>query len=134
MGEVRVGDRVLGADGRPTTVVAATDVLTDRPCYEVHFSDGSVIVADAQHQWLTTDRAARRLGERGEARVRTTEELARTVRCATADRRLNHAVVNAAPLDLPAADLPVPPYALGVWLGDGTSAAAHARKSTRLNS
>ncbi|MEX5720392.1 replicative DNA helicase [Geodermatophilus maliterrae] len=124
MGEVRVGDRVLGADGRPTTVVAATDVMTDRPCYEVHFSDGSVIVADAQHQWLTTDRAARRLGERGEARVRTTEELARTVRCATADRRLDHAVVNAAPLDLPEADLPVPPYALGIWLGDGTSAAA----------
>lgn len=125
MGEVGVGDRVLGADGRPTTVVAATDVLTDRPCYEVHFSDGTVIVADARHQWVTTDRAARRLGERGEARVRTTEELARTVHCATADRRLNHAVVNAAPLDLPAADLPVPPYALGVWLGDGTSAAAH---------
>ncbi|MGY1832108.1 replicative DNA helicase [Geodermatophilus sp. SYSU D01180] len=124
MGAVRVGDRVLGADGRPTTVVAATDVMTDRLCYEVHFSDGSVIVADAQHQWLTTDRAARRLGERGEARVRTTEELARSVRCATADRRLNHAVVNAAPLDLPEADLPVPPYALGVWLGDGTSAAA----------
>ncbi|SFO31471.1 replicative DNA helicase [Geodermatophilus obscurus] len=124
MGEVAVGDRVLGADGRPTTVVAATGVLTDRPCYEVHFSDGSVVVADALHQWVTTDRAARRLGERGEARVRTTEELARTLRCATADRRLNHAVVNAEPLDLPAADLPLPPYALGVWLGDGTSAAA----------
>ncbi|MGY1665142.1 replicative DNA helicase [Geodermatophilus sp. SYSU D00696] len=124
MGEVCVGDRVLGADGRPTTVVAATDVMTGRPCYEVHFSDGSVVVADAQHQWVTTDRAARRLGERGEARVRTTEELARTLRCATADRRLNHAVANAAPLDLPAADLPLPPYALGVWLGDGTSAAA----------
>ena len=28
------------------------------------------------------------------------------------------------PLELPEADLPVPPYALGVWLGDGTSAAA----------
>ncbi|SNS79959.1 replicative DNA helicase [Geodermatophilus saharensis] len=125
MGEITVGDRVLGADGRPTTVVAATGVMTDRPCYEVHFSDGSMIVADGQHQWVTTDRAARRLGARGQARVRTTEELARTLRCATADRRLNHAVSNAAPLDLPAADLPVPPYALGVWLGDGTSAAAH---------
>ncbi|MGY1694156.1 replicative DNA helicase [Geodermatophilus sp. SYSU D00814] len=124
MGEIAVGDRVLGADGRPTTVVAATGVMTDRPCYEVHFSDGTVVVADARHQWVTTDRAARRLGARGQARVRTTEELARTVRCATADRRLNHAVVNAAPLDLPTADLPVPPYALGVWLGDGTSAAA----------
>src|SRR6185312_176278 len=27
MGEVRVGDLLLGADGRPTTVIAATDVM-----------------------------------------------------------------------------------------------------------
>ncbi|MGY1811272.1 replicative DNA helicase [Blastococcus sp. SYSU D00820] len=137
MGEIRVGDRVLGSDGRPTTVVAATDVMTGRPCYEVHFSDGSVIVADAQHQWLTEDRASRksaqaaRVGysrhrsQRTVAAVRTTEELARTVRLATRDARLNHSVTNAAPLDLPEADLPLPPYALGVWLGDGTSEAAH---------
>ena len=31
MGEVQVGDQLMGADGRPTTVVAATEVLTDRP-------------------------------------------------------------------------------------------------------
>src|SRR3954463_3351938 len=60
MGDVQVGDLLLGADGCPTRVVAATEVLTDRPCYEVEFSDGSVIVADAQHEWLTWTRAARR--------------------------------------------------------------------------
>ena len=53
MGEVRVGDRLFDAQGRPTTVVAATDVMRDRPCYEVTFSDGSVIVADAEHLWVT---------------------------------------------------------------------------------
>ncbi|MFD0899405.1 replicative DNA helicase [Actinomadura sediminis] len=57
MGEVRVGDRLIGADGRPTRVVAATDVMHDRPCYEIEFSDGEVIVADAGHQWRTTARA-----------------------------------------------------------------------------
>jgi len=136
MGEIAVGERVMGSDGRPTTVVAATEVLTDRPCFEVHFSDGSVIVADAQHQWLTETRTSRRSAQQAAtgynryrsqrtfAQVRTTEEIARTVRCATKDARLNHSVTNAQPLDLPAADLPVPPYALGVWLGDGTSAAA----------
>ena len=60
MGEVAVGDRLLGADGHPTTVVAATEVMRGRPCYEVEFSDGTVIVADAEHQWRTTTRAARR--------------------------------------------------------------------------
>ena len=123
MGEVRVGDRVMGSDGRPTTVVAVTDVMKDRPCYEVHFSDGSVLVADAEHQWLTETRASRRT--RGAAAaVRTTEQIARTLRCATKDARLNHSITNAAPLQLPEAELPVPPYALGVWLAAGTSAAA----------
>ena len=55
MGEVAVGDLLIGADGQPTTVVAATEVMRDRPCFEVEFSDGEVIVADADHQWLTWD-------------------------------------------------------------------------------
>ena len=117
MGEIAVGDQVIGSDGRPTTVVAATDVMTDRPCYEVHFSDGSVLVADAQHQWLTETRASRKSAQapgrlqryRNQqtfAAVRTTEEIARTVRCATKDARLNHSVTNSAPLELPAPSSP----------------------------
>ncbi|MBS4728154.1 replicative DNA helicase [Mycobacterium sp. SM1] len=53
MGDVAVGDELLGADGRPTRVVAATDIMLGRPCYEIEFSDGSVIVADANHRWPT---------------------------------------------------------------------------------
>ncbi|MGH3715002.1 MAG: replicative DNA helicase [Micromonosporaceae bacterium] len=122
MGEVRAGDRLIGADGKPTTVVAVTDVLRDRPCFEVEFSDGSVIVADAWHQWLTHDRASRRAGK--EPSVRTTEDIAATLRTQTADQRLNHSVANARPLELAERELLIPPYTLGVWLGDGHSAAA----------
>jgi replicative DNA helicase len=136
MGEVRVGDRLIGADGKPTRVVAATDVLVGRPCYEVEFSDGTVVVADEQHQWLTETRASRRSAQQAAtgynryrnqkpfAAVRTTGEIAATLRCTTADRRINHSVTNAQPLQLPARDLLVPPYTLGAWLGDGTAAAA----------
>ncbi|WP_336086351.1 replicative DNA helicase [Nocardia sp. SSK8] len=134
MGEVRVGDELLDADGQPTRVVAATEVMTDRPCYEVEFSDGTVLVADEQHQWLTDTRESRRSAQDAAAGrprrnptapgVRTTAEIANTLRCATADRRLNHSVTNTRPLQLPTQDLLVPPYTLGAWLGDGTSAAA----------
>ncbi len=137
MGDVAVGDELLGADGRPTTVVASTDVMRGRPCYEIEFSDGTVIVADGEHQWLTETRASRRSAQQAAtgynryrnqrtfAGVRTTEEIAATLRCRTADRRLNHSVVNCRPLDLPESDLLVPPYSLGVWLGDGSSHAAN---------
>ena len=125
MGEVRLGDRLLGADGRPTTVLAATDVMTSRPCYEVEFADGSVLVADALHQWLTETRADRRSSGQVLSAVRTTEQVLATLRCTSnLDERLNHTVRNAAALDLPAAELPLTPYALGVWLGDGHSMGA----------
>ncbi len=136
MGEVAVGDELIGADGKPTRVVAVTDVMHGRPCYRVTFSDGTEIIADESHQWLTETRASRKSAQaaavqynryknqRTFAAVRTTREIAETLRCATADRRLNHSVVNAQPLQGGVAELPVPPYTLGAWLGDGTSAAA----------
>ncbi len=110
MGEVQVGDELLGADGRPTRVVAATGVMVDRPCYEVRFSDGSTVVADAQHQWATST-------VEQPAGVRTTAELARDLR-----RGLAHRVETCAPLDLPEADLPEPPYLLGARLSGWTGA------------
>ena len=136
MGEVAVGDWLIGADGNPTRVVAATDVMIGRPCYEVEFSDGSVIVADAEHQWLTDTRSSRKSAQaaaagyngyrnqRTFAAIRTTRQIADTLRCPTVDRRLNHSVANARPLRAANADLLVPAYTLGAWLGDGTSASA----------
>ena len=136
MGDVKVGDSLIAGDGTPTRVVAATEVMVDRPCYRVTFDDGTVILADAQHEWLTDTRASRRSfqaamvqharirNERTFAEVRTTEAIASTLRCDTADGRLNHSVRTTKPFALPDADLPVDPYALGVWLGDGHSDSA----------
>lgn len=136
MGDVVAGDALLGADGRSTRVVAATEVMSGRPCYEVEFSDGTVIVADAAHQWLTETRASRKAPQaaavgynrckhqRTFAAVRTTAEIARTLHCDTGDRRLNHSVANSHALELPNREFPVGPYTLGAWLGDGSSKAA----------
>ena len=136
MGEVAVGELVLGADGRPTMVTRATEVMTGRPCFEVEFSDGAVIVADAEHQWLTDTRSSRKSfqsardgrnrtrNQRTFAQVRTTAEIAATLRCATKEKRLNHSVPLAVPLDLFEQSYLIPPYVLGAWLGDGTTASA----------
>jgi replicative DNA helicase len=72
MGEVRVDDLVLGADGAPTRVVAATGVMRGRPCYELTFSDGATIVADYQHNWVTR-------GADGARVTVTTGQIARTL-------------------------------------------------------
>ncbi|MBY0442634.1 MAG: replicative DNA helicase [Mycobacteriaceae bacterium] len=81
MGDVAVGDELLDADGQPTQVVAATEVLTHRPCYEITFSDGTVIVADAQHQWPTNHGIRMSVELRcGQDRIVATESTAQRTR------------------------------------------------------
>ena len=54
MGEIQVGGKVFDEHGRACQVIAATPVMHGRPCYEVEFSDGTVITADAEHLWKTS--------------------------------------------------------------------------------
>ncbi len=116
MGEVRVGDQLIGSDGVPTTVQKVTDVMDDRPCYRVTFRDGTSLVASAGHQWLI-----RVKGSEGRVRVRTTEELA-----AAASQRPGRAcqVPRQQALKTPPVPLPINPYVLGLWLSDGDSRGA----------
>jgi hypothetical protein len=57
-----------------------------------------------------------RLGERVVGDIRTTREIYETLKVGN---RINHSVPVAKSLQLPEAVLPVPPYTLGAWLGDG---------------
>ena len=59
MGEIQVGGEVFDEHGHACKVTAATPVMQGRPCYEVEFSDGTVIVADAEHLWRTNTAAGR---------------------------------------------------------------------------
>ena len=97
MGEVRVGDQLLGADGKPTRVVAATEVMRGRPCYEVEFDDGEVIVADENHRWLTWN--PRSSGELRPPRVVTTREIAHAQRDEPASRWPGHAIALSASVE-----------------------------------
>jgi replicative DNA helicase len=108
MGDVQVGEYLLGADGNPTQVLAATEILCGRPCYEMEFSGGEVIVADENHQWVTWDRLTLTCGNQprlgiGELippQVVTTGQIARTLRYDNALGRSNHAVALTARTEL----------------------------------
>ncbi len=130
IGALVEGDEVYDETGTVQTVLHAFDVLHDRPCYEVAFDDGTTVTADANHKWYTIpyrDRQARRPGT-----VTTTADMAETVMATNTRGEListgrnrqgcaNHAIPVAGPIERPEAELSIPPYALGVWLGDGTS-------------
>ena len=141
MGQLAAGDQVLDNHGRPCKVTFATPVMLDHPCYEVTFDDGATIVADAEHQWFAYDfpawksfrqaqyRTGRSVkypqlardqsGHRRLPRVVTTQQMVDEGIHACKDGRPNWYLPLAKPLDLPEAELPVDPYVLGCWLGDG---------------
>jgi replicative DNA helicase len=121
MGELEVGDEVFSPDGSIALVVAATEAMSDRPCYRVTFSDGAEVVADANHLWATQDYGARE--KQRPAKVRTTEQIAKSVTAGNLGR-INHSIEVVAPLAYRSNDLLLDPYVLGAWLGDGSSKAA----------
>ncbi|MCY3933454.1 MAG: hypothetical protein OXH70_17230 [Acidobacteria bacterium] len=121
MGDIKVGDHVFGVDGSPRRVNGKSAVFLDEPCYELRFDFGETIVACQDHLWLLRsreDRLARR-----SARVRTTLEVAETVRLADGpgNTRCNYSIDSTEPIEYDEAELLVPPYTLGAWLGDGSS-------------
>jgi deoxycytidine triphosphate deaminase len=120
MGELERGDFVFDEDGFPVLVLAVTPPIERRPCREVVFSDGTSIVTDVDHQWRTISKNDRRHGLHV-SRIVTTGQIAETLRV---QGEVNHHVPLAAAPWYPERNLPIDPYVLGVWLGDGTTAAA----------
>lgn len=104
-GNLTPGDHVFGADGQPVRVIARTPVWDDRPCYRVTFNDGTSIVADENHQW-----------QMSEGEIISTKDLVKR-----ASSRRGHGIDLIKPVLTPNTPLPVDPYVLGAWLGDGGS-------------
>ena len=123
-GALKPGDWVYGPDGMPTRVVACTEVYTDGVACEISFDDGTVMQAGADHLWDVERRTRKRIAgtDNGRQYRETVTLSTRDIHAHqhTADNRL--AIPVNAPLNMPDALLPIEPYTLGAWLGDGTSA------------
>lgn len=126
-GELAPGDYVFAPDGRPV-MVEAVGPRHQGPCRRMTFSDGEQIIAHDAHEWVTERTwftGRRHVGYRwgqkqGPLPPVESRRIAETLR-GGARGDLVHRIPVAAPLVLPAAEVPLPPYVLGAWLGDGTS-------------
>ena len=104
--DLEPGDWVFAPSGREIPVSDVSDVMVGRPCREILFSDGTTVVADAEHLWRvrTHDDAPHR------RRILTTDQVAETVRRGKGYRwRLDQC----RPVQYEERDLPVDPYVLG---------------------
>jgi N-acetylmuramoyl-L-alanine amidase len=135
--EIRVGATVFDERGEPCTVTGTYDDLPER-AWRVVFDDGLEVLAGGEHQWVTITRGQRKgyfrrdrprdrsRGPRPDGypldwarwgKVQNTDEIASSV--LTSDGAYQHTIPVARRLRLRERELPVDPYLLGVWLGDG---------------
>ena len=126
MGEIAVGDTVFSHTGQPVRVKDVTEVMLGRPCHEITFSDGSTMICDESHEWLTTSKAERR--RHAPPSVKTTGEIAARLR--VGDEH-NHHVHLTRSVQCPERDLPIDPYVLGTQLaGERLARRSTSRRST----
>jgi phage terminase large subunit GpA-like protein len=121
MGTIQPGDQVFDENGFPCRVLNVSPVLVNQECYQITFSDGSTIIADGNHPWVVWDD----LGRRKRRLIRTTTAVMFLRHKARGGKANRYAIDVAGPLMLPQVDLPVDPYLLGYWLGNGSAGMNH---------
>jgi len=120
---VHAGDQVFDERGKVCTITFVTDIMLGLPANEVEFSDGTIIMACDDHRWLTTTHQERKNTARGYEQgpqIRTTRTIRETLTYGKR-RDNNHAIASSRPIECPPIIPILPPYVLGVWLGDGHS-------------
>lgn len=121
MGNIKRGDFVYGTDGKPIEVTHAHEVLHQRECYKVTFDTGETIIADSEHEWFTQHRRERQKGSVGS--VKTTKQIYDTLLVSGTREPAHRLPICKDGLKNEESDLPIEPYILGYWLGDGSSEA-----------
>ena len=138
MGDLKTGDTVLSNNGKPVTVLEAFKPFWSK-VYKISFDDGTYTLAHPEHLWKTYTHLDRRnlrtpitKNKRGKGAksgginfidrssirgtVRTTEEI-REILWHGEER--NQFIPLSTPVEFEEKQLPLDPYCLGVWLGDG---------------
>lgn len=126
MGDIKVGDVILGKDGNSTKVVFTTEVMYDHDCYEIEFDNQEKIIADSDHLWqvdTTKIRACKLFAEKNNSKTKAksivvdTEYLYNNQKDSRGYN--NFSIDIAEPIKNPYKEFIVDPYCLGFWLSDG---------------
>lgn len=108
--DIKLGDTVIGRDGKPTKVIGVyPQPLQD--CYKITLKDGREVICDAPHEWTVYSSKWRK------ERTFTAEELYQKLQCIRYQNRIslprftgNYGIEK---------DFVIPPYIMGVLIGDG---------------
>lgn len=113
MGTLTLLDKVFDCEGNPTKIKHISEEHHN-PCYKITFDNGDSLIADEDHRWPIYFNQRKQ-------RVMTTKELNEWLVSNERVSKKIPKILNPKPLNIEKKELPIDPYVLGVWLGDGTS-------------
>ncbi|MCD0447133.1 PhoH family protein [Glycomyces sp. A-F 0318] len=114
IGELEVGDLVVGSNGEPTPVLGVFP-QGKKEIFRVMTQDGAFTLATAEHLWAVKTAADKRRGK--PYRILETQEMIDDLR--VHHQRKYELPLISAPARFPERAVPMDPYALGLLLGDG---------------
>lgn len=133
MGDLKVGDKVFDKDGNLCNITIKSAVHHN-PCCKINFDNSESVVADIDHRWYISfklQKSTKKNPDGYKHKIMTTLEL-KTYLESIEKRTTNNIprIVNAKPLNLKEKKLPLDPYLLGVWLGDGSKSCGIITQAT----
>ena len=126
MGEIAIGDTVFDEGGNPCHVVAKSKVDYDEQAYRITFKDGEVIEAGENHQWYGEWRSNNKLT----SGIATTDWLYRRSLAPSRGNSIDFRIPINGPVDTLSTNLPIAPYLMGYWLGNGCATEARITVQT----
>lgn len=121
--ELREGDQLFDEQGNICQVIKLHPINETPEAYRIIFDDETIIDACVDHLWLTYTRGNRSRKKRGKLKkpkpiIKSTKQILNTLKV-NSGKENNHSIPCTKPLNYPLKELPIDPYVLGVWLGDG---------------
>ena len=115
MGELKVGDKVIGRDGLPTEVLEIYP-KGEKDIYRITTTDGTQTECCLDHLWYTETFENKKRNKKGT--VKTTQEIIDTLK--TKDGKPNHYLPRNEAIHYEKQNHELSPYVMGVLLGDGS--------------
>lgn len=116
MGDIRIGDKVIGGDGKAHTVTGVYP-QGKKEVFKITFGDGTSTRCCKEHLWNVTTRT-RRQHHRGYTTMSLEEMMTRPIALGKKGYQYRVPVCEAVEYDVHN-DIPVDPYLLGALIGDG---------------
>ncbi|MBN2292317.1 MAG: hypothetical protein JXM70_07825 [Pirellulales bacterium] len=128
MGDLQVGDKVIGSNGKACQVLGIYP-QGEKEVFRVTLLDGSSTECTDDHLWLTQTVTERQQEVAGSVRPLST--IRKTLKYGT---HFNHAIPRVKPVELGSDQtLPIDPWLLGVYLGDGHSSTSVVITNSELD-